>query len=117
MEESRTQKIQQLLRRLGKAVHGSVVRSEEVQECLHELHEAGWDAVMLLEASLACRSTGAMEVEDASMHVHVDPSSTRVAYRINARDAGILSSLGISPSRHRSAPSQPCRDADDQPGR
>jgi len=114
MEESRTQKIQQLLRRLGKAVHGSVVRSEEVQACLRELHEAGWDAVMLLEASLACRSTGAMEVEDASMHVHADPSPVRVTYRIDAADAEILSALGISPSRHRSTPSRTCSDANGQ---
>jgi hypothetical protein len=107
MEESRTQRVQQLLRRLGKAVHGTVVRSDEVQSCLRELHDAGWEAVMLFEASLACRPSGnGLEVEDASMHFHVDPSPARVTYRIDARDAELLSGLGISPSRHRSRPSQ-----------
>ena len=43
MEESRTQRLQQLLKRLGRAVQGSVVQSEEVRECLEELHEdASW---------------------------------------------------------------------------
>ena len=63
MEESRTQRLQELLRRLGKAVHGSVVRSEEVRTCLDELHDEGWRAVMLLETSLACGESGSVEVD------------------------------------------------------
>jgi len=117
MEESRTQRLQQLLRRLGKAVHGSVVRSDEVQACLRDLHDAGWEAIMLLEASLACRASGSVDVEDASMRVHVDPSPLKVSYRIDARDADFLASLGISPTRHRSVSSQPRRETDDKPGR
>jgi len=117
MTESRTQKLQDLLRRLGQAVHGSVVRSEEVQACLDELRVDGWDAVMLLEASLACRDGRPIEVEEATMRVHVDPAPHRVTYRIDTRDAELLGSLGISPSRHRSAPSSPRVEADDQPDR
>ena len=45
MEESRTQRLQELLRKLGKALHATVVRSDEVRECLEELHEDGWQAV------------------------------------------------------------------------
>jgi len=91
MEESRTQRLQELLRRLGKAVHGSVVRSEEVRACLDELHDDGWRAVMLLETSLAC---GRMHVDTA------DPAVP--AYRLDVADARFLSSLGISAGRHRS---------------
>ena len=32
MEESRTQRLHELLRRLGKALHAAVVRSDEVRE-------------------------------------------------------------------------------------
>ena len=58
MEESRTKRLQELLKRLGQAVHGSVVQSDEVRDCLEELHGEGWRAVMLLESTLACRDSG-----------------------------------------------------------
>ncbi len=122
MKEPRGDKLQELLKRLGQAVHRSVVDSDEVQACLRELHDDGWDAVMLLEASVACRPDGAVVSEDASMHVHADPSPERVTYRINLQDAMWLASLGISPTRHRSVspapsrPEQPSRQ-DDEPGR
>ena len=114
MEESRTQKLQQLLRRLGQAVQGSVVQSKEVRACLDELHQSGWKAVMLLEASLVCREDGTLAAEDGSVRIHVDPSQAAARYRIDSDDAAFLSSLGISPTRHRSRPS--IRPADDGGG-
>ncbi len=105
MEESRTQQLQQLLRRLGEALHGSVVNSEEVQECLHELHDQGWDAVMLLEASVVCREDGELAADGGSLHIHANPQERKLTYRINLQDAAFLTSLGISPTRHRSRPS------------
>lgn len=112
MEESRTQKLQQLLRRLGQAVQGSVVQSKEVKACLDELHESGWKAVMLLEASLVCRENGTVAVEDGAVRIHVDPSQASARYRLDASDAAFLSSLGISPTRHRSQPSVRTVDSD-----
>jgi len=117
MEESRTQKLQQLLKRLGQAVHGSVVQSKEVRACLDELHDDGWRAVMLLEASLVCGDNGMLDVEDGSIHIHVDPSQVAASYRMDATDARLLASLGISPSRHRTQASPRRTDADDQPDR
>ena len=78
MEESRTQRLQELLRRLGKAVHGSVVRSEEVRTCLDELHNEGWRAVMLLETSLACGESGLVEVDSGTLRMHVDTTDPAV---------------------------------------
>jgi hypothetical protein len=117
MEESRTKKLQQILKRLGQAVHGSVIQSKEVRACLDELHEDGWRAVMLLEASLVCRDNGVLEAEEGSIHIHVDPSEVNADYRIDSSDARLLNSLGISPSRHRSRPTLPRPDADDEPDR
>lgn len=112
MEESRTQKLQQLLRRLGKAVHGSVVRSDEVRACLEELHDNGWRAVMLLETSLACGDDGSIEVERGTLRLHVDAeNSSSPEYRIDTADARFLSSLGISTSRHRSRSNKGSRPA------
>lgn len=112
MEESRTERLQQLLRKLGKAVHASVVSSDEVRSCLEELHRDGWQAVMMLEASLACGDEGTIEAETAKLRLHVnDPSDGNdPAYRIDVADARLLASLGIAPGRHRtSAPSVPHR--------
>jgi hypothetical protein len=117
MEESRTQRLQQLLKRLGQAVHGSVAQSKDVRECLEELHEDGWRAVMLLEASLVCRDNGVLDVEDGAIHIHVNPTEVTANYRIDASDAQLLTSLGISPTRHRARPSSRRPDSDDQPDR
>jgi len=117
MEESRTSRLQQLLKRLGQAVHGSVEQSSDVRECLEELHEDGWRAVMLLEASLVCRDGGVLEAEEGAIHIHVDPSEADVNYRLDSTDAKLLSSLGISPTRHRSPRSGPRPESDDEPGR
>ncbi len=109
MEESRTLRLHQLLRRLGEAVHGSVVRSDEVRSCLEEMREDGWRGVMLLEASVACREDGTLEVARGSMRLHVDADHDAAAYRIDIDDARFLSDIGISPSRHRSRGTHPRR--------
>lgn len=109
MEESRTLRLQQLLKRLGEAVHGSVVRSDEVRSCLEEMHQDGWHGVMLLETSVACREDGSLEVARGSMRLHVDADHDSAAYRIDVDDARYLSDLGISPSRHRSRATHPRR--------
>ncbi len=102
MDESKTRKLHQLLRRLGKAVHGSVVRSEEVRACLSDLHGDGWRAVMLVETSLACAENGAVDAEAGTMRLHIDTDRDDPEYRIGIDDASLLSSLGIAPGRHRS---------------
>jgi hypothetical protein len=102
MEESRTQRLHELLRRLGKALHATVVRSDEVRECLEELHDDGWQAVMMLETSLVCGKDGSVEVGRGTMRLHVADGSSTAEYRIGVDDARFLSSIGISVGRHRS---------------
>jgi hypothetical protein len=104
MEESRTQRLQELLRRLGKALHETVVRSDEVRACLDELHENGWQAVMMVETSLACGEDGSIEAGRGTMRLHVAEDLVTPEYRIGVDDARFLSSIGISAGRHRSAP-------------
>ena len=96
MEESRAQRLHEILKRLGEALHGSVVNSGKVQACLRELHEKGWDAVMLLEASVVCHEDGKVSAEHASLHIHADPPEPEAAYDISMEDVRILRSLGIS---------------------
>jgi hypothetical protein len=72
---------------------------------------------MLLQSSLVCRDGGALEVEEAAVHIHVNPDDSDVRYRIDAEDARLLSGLGISPTRHRSPGSRRRSETDDEPGR
>jgi hypothetical protein len=104
MEESRTQRLQELLRRLGKALHETVVRSDEVRACLDELHDNGWQAVMMVETSLACSEDGSIESGRGTMRLHVSEDLAAPEYRIGVDDARFLSSIGISAGRHRSMP-------------
>ena len=119
MEESRSQRLQQLLRKLGDAVHRSVGRSDDVRTCLAELHDDGWHAVMLLEASVACRDDGSIELEQGTLRLHVDVDRATAEYRLDSQDVRVLSSLGIAAGRHRSpaeSSHRPPADRETEPG-
>lgn len=116
MDQGRRERLEQLLKRLGRAVRDSVRDSDEVHELLAELQADGWDAVMLLEASLVCRDDAEAddaEADDAEadavdrLQVHPTAAAPAAEYRIDAADARWLAALGISPTRHRSQPRRP----------
>ena len=87
MEESRTQRLHELLRRLGKALHQTVVRSDEVRACLEELREDGWRAVMMLETSLVCGEDGSLDVGRGTMRLHVDTETVSFRRSVSPRGA------------------------------
>jgi hypothetical protein len=113
MEDSGTRKLQSILKRLAQAVHGAFVNADEVKTCIDELREDGWTAVLHLEASLVCRPSGTSS-EGPRVHLHVEPEETAIRYRLDVRDAELLSSLGISPSRHQARPSMRRQEADSE---
>lgn len=102
MEDSRTRRLRKLLKQLGEAVSDSVTSSEVVRARLQELHEDGWQAVMIVETTVACHEAGSVGVERGTVRLHVDADRGSVGYRIGSGDARLLSSLGISADRHRS---------------
>jgi hypothetical protein len=104
VDEARDARLKNLLHRLGRLVHAAVEDSDEVNDCLAELHSEGWDAVMFLEASLVCRPTDDSSVNPAAPRVHVETTHREVEYRLGPADARWLDSIGISPTRHRSLP-------------
>ena len=93
MDETRNRRLHELLRRLGQAVHGSVVRSDEVRGCLEELGEQGWRAVMLVETAVACDEKGELETAAGTLRVHVNVDQDGPAYRIDAADTHLLAWL------------------------
>ena len=63
-----------------------------------------WQAVMMVETSLACGEDGSIEAGRGTMRLHVAEDLVTPEYRIGVDDARFLSSIGISAGRHRSAP-------------
>ena len=107
MDDARTKKLQKLLDRLGRVIHASVVDSDEVNNCLAELHSDGWDAVMFLEASLSCRHDENTKPSEGTLRIHVGTTHRDTEYQLCSDDARWLASIGISPTRHRSHPQHP----------
>ena len=106
MEPERRERLETLLKRLGRAVRDAVKDSREVGACLAELQAEGWDAVMLLEASLVCRDGGRPETEADHLHVSIAPREGSAEFRLDAADARWLAAIGISPTRYRSQPTR-----------
>jgi hypothetical protein len=75
---------------------------------------AGGDAARVVAGLPRVRARHATE---GTIHIHVDPSSAETGYRIDAEDARLLTSLGISPTRHRARGSRRRPETDDEPGR
>lgn len=99
MGDQSQERLQELLKQLGQALHGSAVNSKDVRHCLRELGAAGWDGVMVLSASLACRRDGSVDIDRASLHVHAEPAVREATQpQLTASDAQILRQLGIAPT-------------------
>jgi hypothetical protein len=107
VDEGRITRLRELLDRLGRAIHASVVDSDEVKLCLSELRGDGWDAVMLLEASLGCRHDENPDQPKGALRIHVGGTRGETEYRLGSDDARWLASIGVSPTRHRSSPRHP----------
>jgi len=107
VDDERTKNLRKLLERLGTAIHASVVDSDEVKICLNELQSGGWDAVMFLEAALGCRHGERTDPADGALRIHVGATHGDSEYRLCSDDARWLTSIGISPTRHRSHPQRP----------
>lgn len=107
MDDGQITRLRELLDRLGRAIHASVVDSDEVKLCLTELRGDGWDAVMLLEASLGCRHDENADQPEGALRIHVGSTRGEAEYRLGSDDARWLASIGVSPTRHRSSPRHP----------
>ena len=107
MDNERPKKLRKLLERLGTAIHASVGDSGEVKTCLNELQSGGFDAVMFLEAALCCRSGDNADSTEGTLRIRIGTTHSESDYLLVPDDARWLSSIGISPTRHRSHPQRP----------
>ncbi len=107
MDDGQSERLRKLLERLGTAIHASLADSDEVSRCLAELRGDGWGAVMVLEATLLCRHDENTDPIQGELRIHVGGNRTDAEYRIGSEDARWLTSIGVSPTRHRSHPQRP----------
>lgn len=117
MEDARSERLKDILKRLGRTIKSSVHESEDVQECLEELHREGWEGIMALQAFVTCREQESEDDSSAALHVQVRTKEREVRYLLDASDAAFLESLGISPTKYRSAPRTPPRRDEDESAR
>ena len=92
-----------------------MLSSTEVQDCLSQLRQRGHDAELLLEVSLASSEDRSRDTADLAFELRAPAPDTPPVYRLDRNDADYLSSVGISPSRHRSAARGRPACSDDQP--
>jgi hypothetical protein len=85
--------LQKLIRKLGEAINSAVQGSEEVNEALERLREAGHEVLLVLEATIAFKDKNA-EGEDESLPVKEISIEERLA-DISHEDRQFLKSLNI----------------------
>lgn len=107
MDDAQTTRLRELLERLGRAIYASVADSNEVGSCLAELRGEGWDAMVILEGALLSRQDEDVDPMHGALRIHVGTTDRKAEYRLASEDARWLTSIGISPTKHRSHPQRP----------
>jgi hypothetical protein len=84
------QKVKNLIKKLGEAIHESVSESEDIAGVVKNIREQGFDVLLMLEATIGLNEV-TEESEDA-----VDATDGAVAGPFTGNDLNFLKSLRIS---------------------
>lgn len=84
--------LKDLLKNLGQAINESVGESEKVAEAISEIHEAGYDVFMILEATIGFHRREEVETLGGQVDIAKLPSGELT---LTSQDAQFLKSLRI----------------------
>ena len=84
------QKVKNLIKKLGEAIHESVSESEDIAGVVKNIREQGFDVLLMLEATI-----GLNEVTEES-ESQVDPADGVIEGPFTGNDLNFLKSLRIS---------------------
>ncbi|HSB35835.1 MAG TPA: hypothetical protein VLH41_03110, partial [Thermoanaerobaculia bacterium] len=92
------------LRDLGTALNAAVSSSEKVHEILAKVKAEGYDAYLVLDATVALDRRGRRSAASLPSIRRGAPGSGRAegesaSFQINVKDLGFLRSVGIDPTR------------------
>lgn len=98
------EKVRGLLRELGTALNEAVSASERVHEILAKVRVLGYDAYLVLDATVALDRLGRRSSAALPSIRRGSPSGAReegegAVFQINVKDLNLLRSLGIDPTR------------------
>ena len=84
------QKVKNLIKKLGEAIHESVSESEDIAGVVKNIREQGFDVLLMLEATIGLNEVteDSAEIADATVEVTVGP--------FTSHDLNFLKSLRIS---------------------
>ncbi len=85
--------IKRLMKDLAEAINTTLNDSEKINESMRTIHEAGYDAFLVIEATIGYNRKGKGENETISPSEKVDDP---VRLRLTSEDAKFLKSLKIS---------------------
>jgi hypothetical protein len=98
------EKVRGYLKELGAALNQAVASSEKVHEILAKVRAEGYDAYLILDATVALdkrgrRSSASLpSIRRGALNSVRDETDTAV-FQINVKDLGFLRSVGIDPTR------------------
>lgn len=98
------EKVRAYLRELGAALNAAVSSSEKVHEILAKVRAEGYDAYLILDATVALdkrgrRSSAALpSIRRGALPQGREETETAV-FQINVKDLSFLRSVGIDPTR------------------
>ena len=91
--------LNQFIEELGDAINASLAESERFAAIMSEMEQAGYDAYVVLEASIGFRKNGAPEFESGQAEIQVAPQPRRASEcrsEMSADDLDFLRELKIS---------------------
>ena len=85
--------IKRLMKNLEEAINESLSESEKINDSIRSIHDAGYDAFLIIDATIGFNRKGKGEKEVISVAPKIDDP---VRLRITSEDAKFLKSLKIS---------------------
>jgi hypothetical protein len=100
------ERIKRLLKELGDAINESISNSDEVNQRIQEIRDAGYNIYVLLDATIGLGTDGDEEesVDELKSEMPVRQSTPDIQFRINVQDLAFLRSVGIDPTRKVKTP-------------
>ncbi len=93
MEVSLNQKVQNLIKKLGEAIHESVSESESIAGVVKTIREQGFDVLLMLEATIGLNEVDESPEEPAQLAL---TDGNPVSGPFTSTDLNFLKSLRIS---------------------
>ncbi len=95
MNQKVSQKVKNLIQKLGEAIHESVSESEDIAGVVKDIRAHGFDVLLMLEATIGLNEVDESEEDNSSQPLQLTDGSASSG-PFNSTDVSFLKSLRIS---------------------